>query len=450
MRFKAIIFPVYCFLSANIVFDNNGEKSFFSNALSSDLLSRYSAIEDSLKHKAAEYLLEGLPNQWHYDTERLEQTNEKIKRMDIEVIDADYLYENIEYAFRAWNLPWAKDISFDDFCRYILPYKMGNEAPERWRKEVWNEYSWVIENADSINDAADICRIVDASVRQWYTIHLGYNYPSDAGYMKAKEIREGSCQGASLMILYPLRALGVCAMYDYVPQWGNRSDRHSWNALYNNGSLVTFNAPETDPGKHKLEFIGVGRMLRRRPKVFRKDYLTAGSIDVTSEYLPTVDVIIKMRNRHICNTKMAVFDNANWQSVCDGSIEKNKTLFKDMAKNIVYLPIASVNSTARPLEWPMVIGKDDKLRLFRPSIFKQKVFLTAKYPEDKSNEIIIGQRYELFCWVGHWKSLGVQKAEGTTLTYHRVPKNALLWLRNLDEGKQERIFIYENGKQVWY
>jgi len=34
--------------------------------------------------------------------------------------------------------------------------------------------------------------------------------------------------------------------------------------------------------------------------------------------------------------------------------------------------------------------------------------------------------------------------------YRGVPKGALLWLRNLDEGEQERIFTYENGKQVWY
>ena len=59
-------------------------------------------------------------------------------------------------------------------------------------------------------------------------------------------------------------------------------------------------------------------------------------------------------------------------------------------------------------------------------------------------------RYELFYWDGRWKSLGQQVARHDYLEYRHVPKGALLWLRNLDEGVQERIFIYEGGRQIWY
>ncbi len=82
-----------------------------------ELMMRYLAPEDSLRRRAAEYLLEGLPLQWHYDVSKLEETGAKVKVMDCEVIDADYLAENIEYAFKAWELPWARDLSFEEFCR---------------------------------------------------------------------------------------------------------------------------------------------------------------------------------------------------------------------------------------------------------------------------------------------------------------------------------------------
>ena len=36
------------------------------------------------------------------------------------------------------------------------------------------------------------------------------------------------------------------------------------------------------------------------------------------------------------------------------------------------------------------------------------------------------------------------------LEYDNVPDNALLLLRNLTKGKEERIFTYEDGKQVWW
>ncbi len=420
--------------------------------ISGELLSHYTTSKDSLKRKAAEYLLDGLPLQWHYNTCIIEDTGTKIKVMDAEVIDADYLAENIEYAFRAWALPWARNMSFEDFCRYLLPYKMGNEAPERWRAAVWEEYAQLREEAlaEEGMTPSEVCRRVNAMVRQWYTIHLGYNYPADAGYLKAKEVREGSCQGASLMILYPLRALGVCATYDYVPQWGNRSDRHSWNALYEDGRLVVFNAPESDPGKTKQEFIGVGRMLRKRAKILRKDYPSAGSCDVTAEYVPTADLSVRGGGRKTGTPQLMVFDNANWRSVSEGSWRGRRAEFPAAARGIAFLPAVSADGRGRALSWPLVVERNGRLKLFRPRLWRQTVRLKAKYPEDASNAIFPGEHYELFFWNGHWESLGAQEATDTVLVYRGVPRGALLWLRNLDKGVQERIFTYENGRQVWY
>ena len=33
---------------------------------------------------------------------------------------------------------------------------------------------------------------------------------------------------------------------------------------------------------------------------------------------------------------------------------------------------------------------------------------------------------------------------------YEAPAGALYWLRNLTEGREERIFSYENGRQVWW
>ncbi len=61
-----------------------------------------------------------------------------------------------------------------------------------------------------------------------------------------------------------------------------------------------------------------------------------------------------------------------------------------------------------------------------------------------------GLTYELLYWGEHgWISLGVKKATLNELTYKNVPLNALFILRCLDEGREERIFSFENGRQVW-
>ncbi len=47
---------------------------------------------------------------------------------DAQVLTAGYLIENIEEAFEAWHYrEWGQHYSFDDFCRYLLPYWIGDD-----------------------------------------------------------------------------------------------------------------------------------------------------------------------------------------------------------------------------------------------------------------------------------------------------------------------------------
>jgi len=73
-------------------------------------------------------------------------------------------------------------------------------------------------------------------------------------------------------------------------------------------------------------------------------------------------------------------------------------------------------------------------------------------PANDDNCICNGELYELFYWDNNWISLGKQTGSSETyrLTYNNVPTNALLLLRNLTKGKEERIFTYEHGEQVWW
>jgi hypothetical protein len=65
------------------------------------------------------------------------------------------------------------------------------------------------------------------------------------------------------------------------------------------------------------------------------------------------------------------------------------------------------------------------------------------------NIVVKGDQYELFFWKDGWKSLGKKVADAPSLEFNNVPDEALLWLRNLTKGTEERIFQYKKGKQVW-
>lgn len=74
-------------------------------------------------------------------------------------------------------------------------------------------------------------------------------------------------------------------------------------------------------------------------------------------------------------------------------------------------------------------------------------------PRTDDNFIREGEEYELCYWDGDgWSSLGRQIGSRATqeLVYDNVPANALLLLHNHTKGKEERIFTYEDGRQVWW
>jgi hypothetical protein len=67
------------------------------------------------------------------------------------------------------------------------------------------------------------------------------------------------------------------------------------------------------------------------------------------------------------------------------------------------------------------------------------------------NSILPNDQYELFYWNNkEFVSLGKKIATDTVVEYNNVPKNSILWLRDNTTGREERIFTYENGKQVWW
>ena len=72
-------------------------------------------------------------------------------------------------------------------------------------------------------------------------------------------------------------------------------------------------------------------------------------------------------------------------------------------------------------------------------------------PRSDTNFILVGDTYELFYWDNErWNSAGRQVAATGMLSFTGVPGSTLYWLRNLTRGKEERIFTYEDGKQVWW
>lgn len=63
-------------------------------------------------------------------------------KLDICELDSSYICDNIDLAYKVWQeQPWGKNVDFEMFCEYILPYRIGDEIPERWRKHYYEKYN---------------------------------------------------------------------------------------------------------------------------------------------------------------------------------------------------------------------------------------------------------------------------------------------------------------------
>ena len=49
-----------------------------------------------------------------------------------------------------------------------------------------------------------------------------------------------------------------------------------------------------------------------------------------------------------------------------------------------------------------------------------------------------------------WKEMATKKPESHRSIFDNIPENALLLLSDGTKGKEECIFTYENGKQIWW
>lgn len=132
---------------------------------------------DSLKYKAACFLIENMLGHYSYkDTLVIANYYNEIDSIaelsdrdslyeiisnkyngislqakpDVECISSQYLIDNIENSFKLWrNNEWTRQLDFNDFCEYILPYKtMRYQILDNW-KVYFSEYAkniWIICN----------------------------------------------------------------------------------------------------------------------------------------------------------------------------------------------------------------------------------------------------------------------------------------------------------------
>lgn len=401
---------------------------------------------------------------------------------DRDVIRADFLIDQIDYAFKAWReKPWANNLSYEQFKEYILPYRGSNEPLEPWRSFFWEKYKDMETRMADPSDAVEAAGIINDDIKLWFTFDERYYlHPTDQGLTEMLTDGMGRCEDMTNLAIYAMRANGIAVTSDYTPYWGNRDNNHAWNAILIPGrGVVPFMGGEAKPGDYNLVY-KAGKIYR---KTFskQKDNLVFQAnkqekvpgwlkgknyIDVSDEYAlnQNITVVLDKEIRDSINIAyLCVFNSGKWRAVDWAMIEAGDRVssasFENIAAGVAFIPALYTNEEITPCGMPFVTD-DEATIIFAPST-SEKILLRlgatqpANYqkPEEQvaKSRLIEGKEYELFYWQDGWQSLGKKKAGGKLLVFEEVPSGALYWLvEDGSDGEYERIFRSDGGDIVYW
>ena len=511
LLFFTIIFLISCKQKAPGDIEKVLESAKGNRAELEKVISHYEQPSDSLKLKAAYFLIENMKGQC-YATSKIVDTagnvvNFKVldypnyKTMvagwdsvenkigtidftrdtliyDVNNITAKYLIENIDLAFKAWGKPWAKQLTFDQFCEYILPYRSSNEPIESWRRQLYQRYDWVEDSMTDKTNPTEACSLINSELSSWYVFDpLFYRHPTDLGLREMFEFKRGRCEDMTNLAIYAMRAQGVPVMSDYTPAWPNTGNNHAWNAtLTKDNKVVIFMGGQTNPYDYKLD--------NKKAKVYRKTFgrqknslsMTAPSyeklpgwlrsshyIDVTKDYIPVTDVNLELQREKPDSVNYAylyVFNSGDWKAMHWGKIVGTHVTFTDMGMDIAYLPCYYKDGKYIPAGNQFILQEDgtikenvaDTMNTININLYSttQKVTRKATDEIDLAN-FKNGAEYDLFYWDDDWVKIDTKTAtEDKPLHFEGVPKNTLYWLVEKKSKKEERIFTINNSKVNWW
>ena len=404
---------------------------------------------DSLKYRAAVFLIENMPGHYSYKNEEyLDQYYDEIAnavsasntrevnkaRMeeitarysgsktsaqvwDIRIITSDYLINNIDRAFDVWeNGEWATHVSFDDFCELILPYK----GVELQTLDNWREYSKDLlrgdlddlHNCDLYkNSAYWAATAINSEIIQLQSQELPVGGVRALPILRIHTLAGipfGTCSDFSVLAMALMRSHGIPVAEDFTPQWSWQAFGHTWNVVLNNkGKLITFSAGSNNPNE---EYMPDERMA----KVFRRTYAINREIqelnktelyvphllknqfmrDVTDEYMTTQDVEIAIPPNLKNNYQyayLAVFNNKEWIPTHYGKVSNGKVKFEKMGKNSMYLPVFFDRQGIVPFDAPFFITAKGEVIRCEKSDRVQDMTVRRKYFIDERCYIISGR-----------------------------------------------------------
>ncbi len=409
-------------------------------------------IADSLKLRAACYLIENMPYHTSYPAQPYaeycaemdslfrnceegdsivgikasaisDKYAERLKpAFDILEITADYLIWNIDYSFEIWReSKYLRHLDFDDFCEYVLPYKCLERQPmSKWKEEWRDKWRGELDRITQIDELRyNVRRAVEA-------VTCFYRDDDSMLRMKVRQIEGmrhieildidalaaqpyGTCLERSRLGIMTCRSKALPVSFDFTPNWADRGNPHFWNNVYvSRRRNIDYEPFESYLGSYHYSDNAMGKVYRATyaPHPLLSEVLEKGGDippslsqlfmrDVTKEYGRVADISVDLsKNSDTGNgyAYLAVFNNSDWVPADVCRIKRGKAKFSDVQLDILYMVVSYESGRTTPLSSPFIVDLSGRVEYIEADESRTcSIRLYRKYPS--FNHIYDSYRY---------------------------------------------------------
>lgn len=333
------------------------------------------------KYDAARFLIENMPAYYSYEGAALDSAKAALNQVgedgvvpkelvdrwgspnlgqlrkvyDAKVVTSAFLLRNIDNAFAAWKKrSWNRELSFDDFCELLLPYRLENEPLEEWRQAYEERYGFLL---DSVYRGGDVVEAAATVARHLKKENFIYNWKfalPHQGALELLEHRVGTCSDACDLALYVMRSLGIPAATDCYTYSSETRKGHTWNVIRDTTGVylgMWFTDRELERGKTYSDG-------RKAGKVFRKCYAMPGLKDASADYYPDT-LRVRVADKSLDELYLGVFHPDRWVAIDRASVHRGEAVFPNVESDVVYAPLQKIDGEYRVVDYPFFFdGKE--------------------------------------------------------------------------------------------
>lgn len=385
---------------------------------------------------------------------------------DSRTLDSAFLVRNIDLAFEAWQKPWAKQVPFPIFCRYILPYRISREAPSGLRKELMDRFIPLLDSAGAATPL-EACSLLNVKLR---TV-MKYKPNSLPFYPTIEETYAwggGLCKHMCNLGLFAMRAAGIPVALEQTV-WSRADFGHTWGTVWSEGRFHCFAPGEELPGEYTERLNGKGYL--RPAKVYRSHFelcsvpdggeevaddgystwLKSSLLeDVSLEYLekPLEIRVATDRVSEFAQPKgqvyLCAYNHYKWVPIAMGCRTDTVCRFPRVRGGNIFLAAdAPTGKELRFLTTPFYVDINGEMRRFTPHLERREAFTFAKE--------LVGRPYTLHYWdveAEAFLPLDYSSTNDSTQSHTNIPENALLWFDVPNCAVSQRVFFLEDGNVI--